>query len=136
MLDGGGDNVPSPLAQPPGGAENGPVVRFGAPGGEEHPVRLRSQGGGHSVPSLSQLPGGVNAEAVESRGVAPVLRHGLCHRRHSLLAGLGGGGIIQINHILSLLSHAEPLENPGGDILPDGSAGDFAHGRHGFLHIG
>ena len=47
VFDGGGDDVFAPLAQPLGGGEDGPVVRFRAAGGEENPVRFSAHGLGH-----------------------------------------------------------------------------------------
>ena len=42
MLDGCGDDMFAPFAQPFDSAENGPVVGFGTAGGEEHPVSFRT----------------------------------------------------------------------------------------------
>ena len=50
----------------------------------------------------------------------------------------GGGSIfgIKIPQFHNLLTHAEPLKDSGGDVFSDGGTGDFAHGFHGFFHIG
>ena len=99
VLYGGGDDVLSPLAQAFGGAVDGPVVGLGAAGGEENPVRFRAHGGGDGMAGAAQLPGGVDAEVIQCRGIAPVLGQRLGDSLHSLGTGLGGGGIIEIDHV-------------------------------------
>ena len=103
VLNGGGDDVFVLLAIPFGGAENGPVVGLGATGGEEDPVRLRAHSGGHGVPGGPEVPGGVDAEAVQGAGIAPVFRQGFCNGLHSLSTGLRGGRIVKIDHDLNSL---------------------------------
>ncbi len=100
VLNGGGDDVLAPLAQPLHRGEHRPVVGLGAAGGEEYPVRLSTHGGGHAAAGLAKHPGSVDAEIVQSAGIAPVLRQSLGHGRHRLRAGPGGGGIVEINHVL------------------------------------
>ena len=98
VLHTGRDDVLVLFAEPLGGAEQGPVVGLGAAGGEEHPVRLCAHGGGHLHPGGPQELRHIDAETIEGAGIAPVFRHGGCHRRHSLGTGLRGGGIVQIDH--------------------------------------
>ena len=98
MLHGGGDNVLAPLAEALNGGENGPVVRFGAAGGEKDPVRRRTHGLSHLLPAAAQEPRRLHAQVVLGAGVAPVLRQGFCNGLHGLLAGLCGGGVVQVDH--------------------------------------
>ena len=53
MLHCGGDNVFSALAQPAGGALDGPVVGLGAAGGEEHPIWFSTHSGGNLAPCIA-----------------------------------------------------------------------------------
>ena len=39
-------------------------------------------------------------------------------------------------HFSSLFSHAEPREDPPGDVVPDILPGKLPQGGHGLLHIG
>ena len=71
-----------------------PEVKNTRSGGEEHPVRLGSHGGGDLVPGGAQFVGGVDAEIVQGAGIGPALRHGFGHGLHGLGTGLGGGGIV------------------------------------------
>ena len=98
MLNGGGDDVLSPLAHALRGAEHGPVVGFRAAGGEKHAVGLRTEGGGDRLPRLPQTVGGINTEGVDGRRIAPAVRERLCHGPHAGGAGLRGGGIVEIDH--------------------------------------
>ena len=98
VLHTGRDDVLFLLAEPPGSAEQRPVVGLGAAGGEKYPVRLRTHGSRHLHPGGPQLLRHVNAEPIQRAGIAPVLCQCQSHRLHSLGTGLRGGGIVQINH--------------------------------------
>ena len=74
VLNSGGDNVFSTLAEALNGAENGPVVGFCAAGGEKNPVGFGTHGGSDLHSGAAKLMGGVDAEGVQCTGVAPILR--------------------------------------------------------------
>ena len=93
----GQDQHPPGLLLPTQMAEDGQVVRLGAPGGEDQPVTGRPRrvqavltGRGHE---LFRRHGG----AVEGGGVVPGLRHGGRHGSHHRVGGTGGGAVIKIN---------------------------------------
>ena len=98
MLNGGGDDMLAPLTKALNGAENGPVIRFRAAGGEKYPIRLGAHCGSYLLPGHAKLFGSIDTEAVESAGIGPVLCHRQCHRLHRFLAGACGGGIVKIDH--------------------------------------
>ena len=104
VLNGSGNDVLSPLAQPLDGAEDSPVIRLRAAGGEKHPVLLGTQSGSHLLPGGTQIVGCVDAEVIKGAGVAPLEGQRPVYSLHGFRTGLGGGGIIQIDHmIFSLL---------------------------------
>ena len=98
VLHGGRDDVAAALAETLGGGKNGPVVGLRAAGGEKHPVGLCAEGGGDRLPRLPQTVGGVNAERVDGRRIAPAVCERLCHSPHTGRTGLRRGGIIEIDH--------------------------------------
>ena len=94
VFDGSGNDMLTPLAHSFDGSVYGPVVRFGATGGEEHPVRFGTQclcDRGSCIPKHAS---GIDAKRVQCAGICPVLRQRPGHGIHSFRAGLGGRRII------------------------------------------
>ena len=100
MLHSRGNNVLAPLTHSLYRGENSPVIRFCAAGGKEHPVGFCAQCGSYFCPGGAHQLGAFHAEVIQRTGVRPVFCHCVHNSLHSLLAGLGGGRIIQINHIV------------------------------------
>ena len=73
MLNGGGDDVLSPLAHALRGAEHGPVVGFRAAGGEEDAVGLCTEGIDDGLAGGFQFALGLDPQIVNRRGVSPVI---------------------------------------------------------------
>ena len=93
---GSGDDMVSFSPVQVDSAENGPVVPFGAAGGEKELLGRAAQGGGHIGPPQLDLSGGLAAQFILGGGIAPALLHGLYSGLNGLWANRGGSGIIQI----------------------------------------
>ena len=96
MLHRGGDDMLSLPAQALCAREHGPVVRLGAAGGEEHPLRLRAHGLGHLAAGQVQPAVRLHAQPMHRRRIAPAVGQHLPDGLNGLGAGPGGGGIVQI----------------------------------------
>ena len=94
VLNGGGNDVLAALAVALDGGVDGPVVGLSTAGGEEHPVGFCAQNGGDLAAGVPEGMGGVDAEAIQSAGIAPALHHGGGHGLDGFLTGLGGCGIV------------------------------------------
>ena len=101
------DQHPSGPFLPPQMAEDGQVVRLGAPGGEDQPV----PGGARRLQAV--LSGcadqlfGLHGGAVEGGGIVPCPRHGRRHGSHHRVGGTGGGTVVKIHfHAVSGLTPA------------------------------
>ena len=97
VLDGGGDDMPAPVAAICVGGLNGPVVPLGAAGGEKNLLRPAAQGPGHPGPVVPEPLGGLLPEGAAGGGVAETGGHLLQSGLGGLRPDPGGGGVVQIS---------------------------------------
>ena len=97
-------NDPFGTTPAPKGPENSGVIALRAAGSEDDLLSLRAKGPGDDRPRFVDPLFRAGAEGIGGRRVVEVLRHGLHGGLGCLRQGPRGGAVIQINHIVSILS--------------------------------